>query len=173
MRRVLGLLVGALLVATIGGCSSDGSDSPSSPAPRATQHAPAREALAAGLAKDDPTKADLVAEPETRLEPVEAPWLQGWQVFDVQSFTEYPQRFYAAVSDEGTAFVLSGRPDSFNTMVRDAKVVVDDEGIAADIAAVFLDVTRTFQTFSYRIDDLDEVQWRSVLNSDQQQRRSD
>lgn len=171
MGRAAGLLVAALLVVTMGGCSSDSSaDGPSSPAARVTQ-SPVQEALAAGLTKENPARAELVTAEETTLTPVEAPWLRGWQVLDVQSFAEYPQRFYAALGDNGTALVLSGSPDSFNLMVRGAGVQVGDASRATDVAIVYLNVTRSFERYSYRIDALAEVQWRPEFDAAQQQRR--
>ena len=169
MGRVRSLLVGAVLVLALGGCGSGGS------ATGTTQEgADVREKLAAGLAEVSPAKAGLVEAAETTVTPVEATWLHGWQVLDVESRTlPHPQRFYAALSDDGTALVLSGSQDSFDQMMSDAKVVVDDVAVATDVGILYLDVTRAFDKYSYRIDALSEVQWRPNLDSAQEQQRAE
>ena len=53
--------------------------------------------------------------------PVEASWLPGWQIFDVQNQTPpHPRRVFAALSDAGEALVLTGQPDAFSTMLKQA-----------------------------------------------------
>ncbi len=176
--RVTGLLVAALLVLAAGGCTSDGSASDPSASPGTTtgttqEDAGVREKLAAGLADLSPVKASLVGAAETTVTPVEATWLHGWQVFDVYSRTQYhPQRFYAALSDDGTALLLSGKPDAFNQMVRNGAVVVDDASLATDVATFYLDTTRAFDVYSYRISAMSEVQWRPNLDATQAQQRA-
>lgn len=171
MGRVTGLLVGALLVLALGGCGADGSAS--DPPEGTTQTAASvRERFAAGLAANAPSTAAAVEAEGTTLTPVDAGWLHGWQVFDVQTHWENdPVRFFAALSDDDTVLMLSGEPDSFSEMARRAQVVVDDASLAVDVGNIYLDVTRDFVRYSYRIDSLSDVQW--VSNADTVQRRAE
>jgi hypothetical protein len=132
-----------------------------------------RERLAAGLAVTSRSNAELVETAGTTLTPVEAAWLHGWQVFDVETHWENDSvRFYAALSDDDTVFVLSGEPDSFNQMVHGAQVVVDDESVAIDVATVYLDVTRGFEKYSYRIGSVSDIHWLPVPDPAEEQQRA-
>lgn len=170
MRRVTGLLVGALLVMTLGGCGADGSASdPPETTPTA---ASVRERLAAGLAANAPSTAEVVEAEGTTLTPVDAAWLHGWQVFDVQTNWENdPVRFFAALGDDDTVLVLSGEPDSFLQMTHSAQATVNEAAVAVEVANLYLDVTRDFVAYAYRIDSLSDVQW--VSTADTEQRRAE
>jgi len=171
--RVVSLLVGVVLVLTLGGC---GAGEPSSTPTGITQTgADVRERLAAGLAAVG-SDAEMVRDMRTTLTPVEATWLHGWQVFDLQLSTEYrSSRFYAALSDDGRTLDLYESPESFAEMTRSAKVAVNDASLAVDVGNLYLDVTRDFRKWSYRIDSLSDVQWRPDIDSDLdlQQQRAD
>lgn len=58
-------------------------------------------------------------------------------------------------------------------MVRSARVVVDDAAVAIDVGSVYLDVTRTFDKASYRIDSMSDVLWVPSSNPADEQRRAD
>ncbi|MCL2422725.1 MAG: hypothetical protein FWD11_02345 [Micrococcales bacterium] len=133
-----------------------------------------REKLAASLAEVNTIEAEVVENPDTTLTPVEATWLSDWQVFDVQLMAvPHSYRFYAALSEKGTALILSGSPDSFVTMTRSAGVVVDDDSLATDVAVFYLDVTRGFARYSYRIDAVADIDWLPEPDADAQQQRAD
>ena len=132
----------------------------------------ARGRLADGLEGSSPVPARLVSDPKTTLTPVEASWLPGWQIFDVQNQTPpHPRRVFVALSDEGEALVLTGQPDALSTMLKQADVSVSSADLAAQVAAVFLDSTRTFTTLAYRIDDADDIRWLPTLTAEQQKAR--
>lgn len=131
-----------------------------------------RNALANGLQSDDPRSAKLVESPQTSLTVVKAPWLRDWQVIDVLSrASARGQRFYAGLATDGRTVVLTTRPEAFDTMVLDAGVKVDQATTAADVAAVYLDATRSFQQYSYRVDSLDDVEWIPKANATEQAKR--
>ncbi|MCL1918081.1 MAG: hypothetical protein FWG14_07165 [Peptococcaceae bacterium] len=160
--RVTGFLGVALLILMFGGCSLITG--------MTQKDADVRKNLADGLAEMRPDEAEWVRSSDATLTLVEATWLHGWQVFDVYVFlAPHPQRFYAALSDDGTALVLSGSSDSFLQMIRSAQIVVDNASAAADIGTLYLDVTRDFYRWSYRIDSLSDIQW--VLTPDREQQR--
>ena len=164
IRRVAGLLVGALLV--LGGCGAHGSSADPS---TATVGADTRSRLAAGLAVGSPSAAGLIEDSATTLTPVQAAWLPGWQVLDISWVgPNHSRRFYAALSDDGTAVMLAGHPDSFTQMIRSAQVVVDDAAVATDIAVLYLDATREFVRWSYRIDSTSDIQWLPSSEGDPQ-----
>ncbi|MCL2091922.1 MAG: hypothetical protein FWH11_12130 [Micrococcales bacterium] len=157
------LLVGALLVLTLGGC---GADEPSGTTTGTTPDV--RERLAAGLAAVG-ADAELVEMKSTSLTPVGAAWLSGWQVIDVEAHWENdPVRFYAALSDDGTAVVLSGSPDAFAEMARNAQVVIDDTATAVEVGSLYLDVTRDFYRYSYRIDTMSDIKWPKLTSTETQ-----
>ena len=132
----------------------------------------ARGRLADGLEGSSPVNARLVSDPKTTLTPVEASWLPGWQIYDVQNQTPpHPRRIFAALSEEGEALVLTGQPDAFSTMLKQAGVSVSSADVAEQVAAVFLDSTRTFTTLAYRIDDADDIRWLPTLTAEQQKAR--
>jgi hypothetical protein len=190
MGRVAGPLAGVLLAAALGGCGSSGTaegdpeagtatttatpPATSSAADPAGEENDVRSTLAAGLAAVSPARAGLVRAEATTLTPVDTPWLTGWQVIDVESRTPpHPQRFYAALSEDGTALILSGSAESFAQMTRAARVVMSTASDATQVATVYLDATRTFASYSYRIASLGEVKWRPRLDAAGESRRAD
>lgn len=173
-RQVTCLLVSALLALTLGGCGADGASDITTGTTRAG--ADVRDRLAEGLATVSPHDAQLVKTSRTEVTPVEATWLRGWQVFDVLwSGPNHPVRFYAALSDDGTALMLTGSPESFSQMARSAQVVVDDATVAVEVGNLYLDVTRDFYRWSERIDSMSDIEWRPDIDSDvaMQQQRAD
>lgn len=131
-----------------------------------------RGRLATGLQGSSPANARLVSDAKTTLTPVEASWLTGWQIFDVQNQTPpHPRRVFAALSETGEAVVLTGQPDAFSAMVTKAGVEVSSADVAAQVATVFLDSTRTFTTLAYRIDTAEDIRWRPSLTAEEQRTR--
>jgi len=152
--------------------TSPPSQQPSSSVTSSPDASDTRGRLAAGLQGSSPVNARLVSDPKTTLTPVEASWLTGWQIFDVQNQTPpHPRRVVAALSDAGEAVVLTGQPDAFSTMLKQAGVSVSSADVAAQVATVFLDSTRTYETLSYRVDDADDIRWLPTLTADQQKAR--
>jgi len=156
LKRMAGLLLCMLLVVQ-SGCAAD-----------------VRERLAAGLGKESVNIAQLVRMAETELTPVKAAWLRGWQVLDVMCCcVSHPPRFYVALRDDGTTLRLTGKPDAFNQMIRDARIVVDKAALATEIGAFYLDVTRSFRKVSYRINDLSGIHWLPQPKPADEQRRAE
>jgi len=119
-----------------------------------------RGRLVAALQSTSPVNARLVENPQTSLTPVTAEWLPGWQILDVQNQAPpRPKRFFVALSDQGRAEVLSGKPDAFSAVVTDADVQIDTPQEAAEVGRTFLDVTRDFRVFAYRIDSVSDISW--------------
>lgn len=182
--RTIGLLGALLLASLLTGCGPDASSAPgTSPSPLASAtQSPAgpstgatnkegtvRERLATGLRATSPVNAALVADPLTTLTPIAAPWLPGWQLLDVLNPTPpHPRRFAAALSESGEALVLAGKPERFNAVVDSAGVRVDSARVATSVATTFLDTTRTFASYSYRIASVDDIKWRPNLDPAQQ-----
>jgi hypothetical protein len=126
----------------------------------------------AGLRSTSPANARLVENAQTSLTPVTADWLSGWQILDVQNQTPpRPKRFFVALSDGGRAEVLSGKPEAFSTVLTEAAVEIDSADRAAEVAGTFLDVTRDFKVFAYRIDSVDDIRWLPRPSADEQARR--
>jgi hypothetical protein len=178
-RGVRALLAGAalLVAATLSACGPSGPEPGSTPSsttgPSVTSSpGDVRGRLASALQGTSPAYARLVENPQTSLTPVAADWLSGWQVLDVVNKTPpHPQRFFVALSDQGRAEVLTGKPDSFSTVLTDAGVQIDSADRAADVASVFLDVTRDFRAFAYRIDSVDDISWLPRPSADEEARR--
>jgi hypothetical protein len=102
----------------------------------------------------------LVENPQTTLTPVAADWLPGWQILDVLNKTPpHPQRFYVALSTDGRAEVLSGKPEAFSTVLADAGVQVNSAEVAVGVGSVFLDTTRDFKAYAYRINSVADIEW--------------
>jgi hypothetical protein len=169
----------AVLIAALSGCTPQGpssppssSTSPSSSMTSAPDPGDVRGRLAAGLRDTSPANARLVSDAKTKLAPVSASWLTRWRIFDVTNQTPpHPRRIYAALSDDGRAVVLSGQPAAFSTMLTDAGVSVASAAVASEVAAVFLDSTRDFVAYAYRIDGVDDIRWRPTLTAEQQRAR--
>jgi hypothetical protein len=160
------LAAAALLVtATLSACGPSGPDPGSTPSmttgPSVTSSpGDVRGRLASALQGTSPAYAKLVENPQTSLIPVTADWLPGWQILDVVNKTPpHPQRFFVALSDQGRADVLTGRPEAFSAVLIDAGVRIDSADRAADVAATFLDTTRDFKVFAYRVDSVDDISW--------------
>lgn len=175
------LLGAVVLVGALSACTPDPGQPPTVP-PSAAPPSSAvtsspdaqdlRGRLAAGLQQDSPASSRLVADQQTTLTPVAAAWLPGWQIVDVESITPpHPKRFYAALSDDGQAQVLSGQPDRFSALLTAAGVSVSSADDAGEIAVVFLDSTRDFVTLSYRVEKADDIGWRPSMTVEQQQVR--
>jgi hypothetical protein len=162
--RALFAGVALLLTTALTACSPGGPEpeaTPTTTGPSVTSSpGDVRGRLVAGLQSTSPVNAKLVENPQTTLTPVAADWLSGWQILDVQNQTPpRPKRFFVALSDAGRAEVLSGKPAAFSTVLTEAGVPIDSAERAADVAAVFLDVTRDFRTYAYRIDSVDDITW--------------
>jgi hypothetical protein len=156
--------VSLFLVASLTACSpSDPGGTPSTTgSPSVTSSSPSslRDKLASALQDANPAKARLVANPQTTLTPVAADWLPGWQILDAVNKTPpHPQRFYVALSSDGRAEVLTGKPEAFSTVLHDAGVQVDSAKVASGIGEVFLDSTRDFRAYAYRIDSVSDIEW--------------
>ncbi|WP_109506248.1 hypothetical protein [Nocardioides speluncae] len=148
------------------GNNSEGSGTP--------QEDDMRSRLAAGLEATSPANAKLVSKETTKLTPVNATWLAGWQIIDVESTgTPHSQRFYAGLAEDGTVHLLSGKPDGFNQMLAAAGATADSGEVATAIAQTYLDSTRDFAVWSYRIESLGEVQWRPTMTAEQTQAKQD
>jgi hypothetical protein len=133
-----------------------------------------RAKISAGLSAISPASADLVADETTRLDPVPAQWLRGWRVYDVQGLApSHPQRFYVALSGGGSVLLLSGRPESFARMARDAGVVVDTADVALGVAELYLDSTRTFAAYSYRIKSVADIDWLPKPTAEEKRQREE
>ena len=175
-RGLRALVAGAalLMTAALTACGPDGSEpeaTPSASASPSMTSSPTdvRGRLVAGLQDTSPANAKLVESPKTSLDPVEAAWLPGWQILDVQNQTPpRPKRFFVALSDAGRVEVLSGKPDAFSAVLTDAGVKIDSAKTAAAVGATFLDVTRDFRVFAYRIDGVDDISWLPRPTADQQ-----
>ena len=166
-RRAV-LVGGALLVAgSLAACgpnSSQESSTSSTTAGPSVSSSPGtgslRERLAAALRATSPARATLVENPQTSLTPVAADWLPGWQILDVLNETPpHPRRFYVALSTDGRADVLTGKPEAFSTVLVDAGVQVDSPEVAVGVGSVFLDTTRDFHAYAYRIDSVADIEW--------------
>ena len=176
---VRALLAGAALVVTamLTGCGPGGpepGETPSTTTGPSVTSSPTdvRGRLASALQGTSPAYAKLVENPQTTLTPVTADWLSGWQILDVVNQTPpHPQRFFVALSDQGRAEVLSGKPEAMSTVLTDAGVQIDSAERAAEVAATFLDVTRDFRVFAYRVDSVDDIKWLPRPSADEQARR--
>jgi hypothetical protein len=160
------LAVGSLLVASVltacGPSGPEPSTTPSTTGSPSVSSSPSslRDRLAFALQATSPARARLVGNPQTTLTPVTADWLPGWQILDVVNKTPpHPQRFYAALSTQGRAEVLTGKPEAFSTVLADAGVQVDTAKVASGIGEVFLDSTRDFRAYAYRIDTVADIEW--------------
>lgn len=153
-----GLLAAAVLV----GCTPGGS----------RPSGDLRARLAEALRPTSPTTADLVQDPRTTLTPVTADWLPGWQIVDVTGQTmPHPRRFYAALSDRGRVEVLTGNGRALSSVMIDAGVRVDSAEVAASVGAVYLDATRDFRTYAYRISRVHDIEWIPRPTEAEQTRR--
>ena len=164
---VRAVLAGAslLVAASLTACGPSGpepSATPSTTGSPSVSSSPSslRDRLASALQATSPTRAKLVTDPQTTLTPVAADWLPGWQILDVLNKTPpHPRRFYVALSTDGRAEVLTGKPEAFSTVLVDAGVQVDSAEQAVDVGSVFLDATRDFRAYAYRIDSVADIEW--------------
>jgi hypothetical protein len=159
----------AALLTACGPSSPETSSTPmATAAPTVSKPPPGdlRAQLAAALRATSPANASLVENQRTSLTRVPADWLPGWQIIDAEnSSPPHPRRFYAALSSDGRAEVLSGKPDAFSSMLVSAGARADSAEMASSIGTVFLDSTRDFQVFSYRVDRVEDIRWRPRLTA--------
>jgi hypothetical protein len=181
--RTAQALIAMVLIAAVAGCARSESESPSRPTMPTSSSTPnppqsslspkarLRERLIAGLRVSDSPRARLVDKAELTVVPTD--WLTGWQIVDVLNSTlAHPQRFYLALSADGSVVNLTGQPESFNRVISDARPRVVSAAVATDLAATFLDSTRDFVKYSYRIDGVDDIKWLPQLDGEAKQVRS-
>lgn len=119
-----------------------------------------RGRLVSALQGTSPAYARLVENPQTTLTPVPADWLSGWQILDVLNETPpHPRRVFVALATDGRTEVLTGKPEAFSTVLVDAGVEIDSAEAAVAVGAVFLDTTRSFRAYGYRIDSVTDIDW--------------
>lgn len=75
-----------------------------------------------------------------------------------EAFPHPSASFYAGVAD-GRVFYLTGAPDAFAAMVRANGLRVTDEQTAAELAREYVEITRTFETFTTVLDSADGIKW--------------
>jgi hypothetical protein len=171
-----GSLLAAAMLTACGPSGPEPSVTPSTPGGPGVSSSPSslRDRLASALQATSPARAKLVENPQTTLTPVTADWLQGWQILDVLNSTPpHPRRFYVALSTDGRAEVLTGKPEAFSRVMVDAGVEVDSAEVAVDVGSVFLDTTRDFRAYAYRIDSVEDIEWRHTLTAAEQAVRHD
>ncbi|GAB3761723.1 hypothetical protein [Microlunatus parietis] len=144
-------------------------DPPSSP-PSSGQEGDMRTRLARALQPVSPDTATLVEDAaRTTLTEVPAEWLDGWILIDVLHYgAHHPRRVYVALSDTDEVQLLTGRPDGFNAVVRGTEPSQDT---AADVARTFLDTTRDFRKWSYRVERVEDVTWLPKPTAEQSRAR--
>lgn len=179
---VAGVTIVGLMVSALAGCASSepgsplrtpppASKPPTTPQPTVSPAGSLRERLIAGLNASDSPRARLVETAELTVVPTK--WLTGWQIVDVVNSTlAHPQRFYLALSADGSVVHLTGQPDGFNQVIGQARPRVESATVATDLAATFLDSTRDFVKYSYRIDGVDDIEWLPQLDERAKQVRS-
>lgn len=150
----------AVVAMVLGGCTPGSTppptDPPSSP-PSNGQEGDLRTRLARALQPVSPDTATLVEDGRTTLTEVPAEWLDGWLLIDVLHYgANHPRRVYVALSDTDEVQLLTGRPDAFNAVVRGSEPTADT---AADVARTFLDTTRDFRKWSYRVEQVGDIKW--------------
>lgn len=75
-----------------------------------------------------------------------------------EAFPHPSASFYAGVAD-GRVFYLTDAPDVFAAMVRANGLRVTDEQTAAELAREYVEITRTFETFTTVLDSADGIEW--------------
>lgn len=124
-----------------------------------------RTRLVTALTPAAPRIAALIEDPFTTLTVIPLPWLSAWTVVDAQNITPpHGQRYLLALSDDDAAEVLTGKPDAFNYVVKGSATVSSDE-TATSIATSFVDLTRAFDVWSYRVESVDDIEWLPKLNA--------
>jgi hypothetical protein len=63
------------------------------------------------------------------------------------------------IGPDGRAQVLTGKPEAFSTVLVDAGVQVDSAEVAVGVGSVFLDTTRDYRAYAYRIDSVADIEW--------------
>lgn len=118
-----------------------------------------RERLARALDPVAAGTATLVRdEQRTSLTELPTAWLRGWLMIDVlHRGANHPRRFHVALSDDDRAVLLNRNPEGFNEVVRGS--AEPDAGQAADVARTFLDTTRDFRKWAYRVESTGDIDW--------------
>lgn len=144
------------------------SSTPASTSSSADPQADLRTRLAAALRDQYSYRADVVERPLTTLTLVDAPWLSGAVIVDVvNSDLAHPRRFFAGVGAEEIGVVLTGEPLDFNALTAASTTEVDSAKAAQAVAGTYLDTTRDFVRWSYRVTGVDDIGWLRELSADQ------
>ncbi len=159
MRRfsIIVMLI-TLAVLTSSGCGAGGTP---------PEGSDLRSRLARALEPTDPEAATMVRdESRTTLTELPAEWLAGWTLIDVlHRAANHPRRMYAALSDRDTVTILTRNPQGFNSVVQGTAGPTTDQ--AAEIARTYVDVTRDFSTWSYRVERIEDIEWLPEPDADQ------
>ncbi|MFC9897218.1 hypothetical protein ACFVMC_26315 [Nocardia sp. NPDC127579] len=114
-----------------------------------------RNRLIQALRPVAPGIATMVADDRTGLTVLPAAWLSGWTLIDAQQpGARHARRVHLALSERAEVQVLTGRPEAFDAVVRGSEPSADT---AIAIGRAFLDTTRTFEKWSYRVERPEEI----------------
>lgn len=127
-----------------------------------------REELVVGLQRQHPELARAVAEPGTRLTPLEAPFLGRTRLYEARKFLPTrPLLVYAGLQAGGPTFLLNERPEAFDEMVRADGARVTDEAAATALVRMRQEVTRPQDHRYLIVDSLDAIPFRDGSAADE------
>ena len=98
---------------------------------------------AATLPPDEHVYADAMLDEQAQREEVAFPGFEQQTIYRIEKFMRRrPLVFFVAIAADDTAEILSGRPEAFNTLARQAGVQVAVEAEAVDLLRFFIRTTR-------------------------------
>lgn len=120
----------------------------------------ARQRIAAGLRQAFPDLARTVEADETSLERVPAPFLRSTRLFIAEkSLPTRPLLIHVGLADSGRVYLLNERRDAFNQMVKADGAIIADPGHAAELARLFLHLTRPQDRRYLLVATVDALPW--------------
>jgi len=130
-----------------------------------------REELVNGLRAEHADQARMIAEPGTKLQLLETPFLGRTRLYEARKFLPTrPLLVYAGLQAGGTAVLLNGRPEAFDELVRTDGARVADAPTAAALVRTRQHVTRPQDHRYLIVDSLDAIPYRSGSTPDERLR---
>lgn len=129
--------------------------------------------ILATLREANPGLADAADHPDTELTRVPAPFLPaGWALARLVRFLPTrPLVLHVMAGPDGAGGLLTGDPDTFNRLVREAGVRIGDAATALALARTYVEATRVQNRRYQVISALVDLPWRPGLEPDEVARR--
>jgi hypothetical protein len=132
-----------------------------------------REELSRALKPVDEQYARLAGDGRTEATVVPTMFLRRHRIYRVEYFApSKPVLFYVGFAQGELAYLLTARVENYVRMGKADGVTIRSPEVAANFAAVFLEVTRSMSDLFYVVNAVGDLRWRPNLTAGQDQAKA-